>query len=425
MRIAVLVGNYAPKASAVGNCMKNVVDCLVKEHEVTVVCLRQDDSQASSELIDGASIVRISTPMQRIRYRSERRMSGRRAPLARAARMCTRIVRVCRLALRKTALDMRLVRAYYDALCSLERMPDMLVPACLPFEAVHASAEFKRGNPEIRLVPFLFDQFADSATLYPTSALARRKWSANVDVERSAFLLSDKLLNITWLEHAESCYPELLDKFVHVEHPLLVRPGDATKEQNGSDSLVILYAGALTRGVRSPEYALAVIDRAMGIGARVDFVDFYVPGSEASAGWFTPYADEERIRLHDAVPSSEVGELYSGATWLLSIGNVVSGQKVSKVYEYMAYGRPIVHFSSIGDDETEAELRGYPLAISLRQSDPVEDSARKLYDFLTETVGKTVPFDTVANLFSDELPSVTAAEIVRGGVNARCSLPGR
>ena len=88
---------------------------------------------------------------------------------------------------------------------------------------------------------------------------------------------SELVLNVTWEEHVRKYHPNCLDKLVHIEHPLLVRPKENTcppSREERSRSRVI-FAGSLSAGVRDPEFALNLFCRL----GDVAHLDMYVMGS--------------------------------------------------------------------------------------------------------------------------------------------------
>lgn len=425
MNIVILVGNYLPKCSAVGNCMCNVADCLKESHDVTVLAFRQSDAQSAMERIDGQTVVRVETFLGNLRNRADAaiRTGGITALLWRGTRLLTQVARRVRLRFGRDGLDEQLVTSYLEALDNLEEKPDLLVPACMPYEAVEAAVRYREGHPNIFLVPYLFDQFAASATLYSSSALCKTKEMANLALERRMLELSDAVLNITWEDHVRSEFPEMLSKLKHVEHPLLVRPRGRTEVLTEMMGSRMVYAGALSTGIRDPSYTLGLIAAVVGRSRSYGETSFYVPNALSARHWFDEYAASRAIELLDAVPSDQLPDIYANASWLLSIGNSKADQKVSKVYEYMATGKPIVHVACRRDDATAEELAMYPLALCVFQDNSIEENVSRLCSFLDATKGKVVAFEDVARLFSEELPEVVAdllLESVRESALRRC-----
>lgn len=413
MRIVFVVGNYVPRASAVGNCVKNLADCLSEDHEVTVICMWQGVEQPASERIDGHFVVRVGSTMHKIRVKADlgiksnriaRRLGGR------IVRSVSQLQRQARLLISKNACDKALTNAYRKGLEGLNAVPDLIVPTCMPFEAVQAAVEYVDSHEGALLVPFLFDQFADSSTLYKKKAISNAKRKGNLALEEKMLDRCVGTLHITWKEHVDECFPQYRHKLEQVEHPLLVPPEHELSREEYDGRIV--YAGAFGAGIREPNYSLGLL---RDVITRMDIVReaaFYVPNRASSDSWFKAYAGSSKIQLYDPVPSREIARILAASSWLLSIGNATLDQKISKVYQYMATGKPIIHISSRPDDPTAQELLHYPLALCLYEGSSYERNVELLSDFLTNTVEKQIGFEEVACIFSDELPSSVAERIV-------------
>lgn len=408
MKIVFVLGSYLPKCSAVGNCMKNLADVLQEEHEVTVICQARSRHEPSREKIAGYDVIRVHTALQDFRAAVEVSAAGFWHDVG---LFFARFARAVSIASPGGSLQPGLTRAYRLALESLTFEPDLLVPTCLPFEAVAASACYVERRTGVRLVPYLFDQFADSKTINRLEFFGKLKRRANLRLERTAFERANSVLHITWSEHVASCLPDLAHKFTQVEHPLLIRPSEPA--YGVLECRDIVYTGALDPEVRNPAFVLDVLGCALA-GGCFGRARFYVPGYEKFRRFFEG-AGMGSIELLSPVSSDKVRGVLVGADWLLSIGNSTSSQKVSKIYEYMAYGKPIIHVASRRDDEVAAELSRYPLSCCLYEGDGVEVCAERLRAFLKETRGSTVDFDVVATLFEDELPSAVAGALIAAG----------
>lgn len=405
MNIVILVGSYLPKCSAVGNCMRNLAECLVEDHDVTVLCFRQSYDQPAEEWVGSQRIVHIGTSLMSLRNRADSviKTAGSHTALWRGIKIYTQASRKMRLRFRKNSLDEKLVSAYMQALEALEHMPDLLVPTCMPYEAVEAATRYKNARPRVSLVPYLFDQFAASRTLYSSASLRKSKEPANLELERKMLEASDAVLNITWEEHVQAEFPQFLHKLRHVEHPLLVKPKNRVDGPPTSMGTMV-YAGALSADIRDPSYALELVSAAASYSSVLKSVAFYVPNASSARHWFDLPTSRDIVKLHDSIPFVQLSDVYADASWLLSIGNSSADQKVSKIYEYMALGKPIVHIACRHNDITAGELASYPLALNLFQDDSKEENVKALASFLNETQGKTLTFDKVAQLFSEEIP---------------------
>lgn len=412
MRFVFVVDAYYPRYAAVEKCAKNLVDVLVGDgHEVVVVAKRYWDSPADRTDELAEAVVYVSTRLSTVRSRVDGHIAEASCAFGWhvADRACA-LANYAGTLFGRSCAHRTLVNAYLGAIERLGFVPDQLVPCSSPFEGVIACVEYAKRHSEVKLTPVIFDQFADSGTLCKTHFTRELKRKANLAVEREALEASDLVLNVTWEEHVRQYHPSCLGKLVHIEHPLLVRPQApacaAVKE--GSDRSRVIFAGSLSAGVRDPAYALDVF---CGLGDAVR-LDMYVMGSGRELVQVAAEAHPEVVSLRDPVPSGEMVSLLAGGDCLLSIGNTMSDQKPSKIVEYMALGKPIVHICAIPDDPVRADVATYPLGCVIEAGEDPACARDTVRSFLQETRGKEMSFDEVAALFRDENPEIAVERLL-------------
>lgn len=415
MKVVFVVDAYFPRYAAVEKCAKNLVDVLLREgHEVTVIAKRYWDSPANhtDELLEDAIFV--STELSKRRSRVDARLAEASDAFGwrLADRVCALMNYAETLAGRSCA-HWDLVEAYRKAIEELGFVPDQLVPCSSPFEGVIACVEYSKHHPEVKLTPVIFDQFADSGTLCKTRFTRELKRKANLSVEREALEASNLVLNVTWDEHVRKYHPDCSGKLVHIEHPLLVRPKEnlQSSDKRGDGRSLVIFAGSLSAGVRDPEVALDIFCELEDVA----HLDMYVMGTGRDL--VQPKATEHpsAVSLLDAVPSSEMTSLLAKADCLLSIGNTRSDQKPSKVVEYMATGKPILHICSIADDPVRDDVTAYPLGCVINAGEDPACARETVRAFLERTRGKQMPFDEVSALFCDEDPEVAVERLLNCG----------
>lgn len=415
MKVVFVVDAYFPRYAAVEKCAKNLVDVLLREgHEVTVIAKRYWDSPAdhTDELLEDSIFV--STGLSKARSQVDAHLAE--APDAfgwhLADRACALMNYVGTLVGRSCA-HWDLVDAYEKAIGGLGFVPDQLIPCSSPFEGVIACVDYSKHHPGVKLTPVIFDQFADSGTLCKTRFTRELKRKANIAVEREALEASNLVLNVTWDEHVRKYHPDCSGKLVHIEHPLLVRPKETLRSSNrrGEGRSLVIFAGSLSPGVRDPAVALNIFCKLEDLA----HLDMYVMG--AGRDLVQPNSSEhpKAVSLLDAVPSSEMTSLLAKADCLLSIGNTRSDQKPSKIVEYMATGKPILHICSIADDPVRDDVAAYPLGCVINAGEDTARACETVKAFLQRTRGKQMTFDEVSALFRDENPEVAVERLLSCG----------
>lgn len=415
MNVVFVVDAYFPRYAAVEKCAKNLVDVLLREgHKVTVIAKRYWDSPADHANELAEDVVFVSTRLSTVRARVDGHLAE--VPDAFGWRLADRacaLVNYAGTLTGRSCAHWDLVDAYRNAIEGLGFVPDQLVPCSSPFEGAIACAEYVKQHPHVKLTPVIFDQFADSGTLCKTRFTRELKRKANLAVEREVLESSDSVLNVTWEEHARKYHPNCLGKLVHIEHPLLVRPKEnmrpSSREERGRSR--VIFAGSLSAGVRDPEIALNLFCRL----GDVAHLDMYVMGPGRDLVRPVSLEHPDAVSLFDAVPASEMTPLLAKADCLLSIGNTISDQKPSKVVEYMAMGKPILHICSIADDPVRGDVAAYPLGCVIEAGEDSVHACETIRAFLERTRGEEMTFDEVAELFCDENPEVAVERLLSCG----------
>lgn len=169
---------------------------------------------------------------------------------------------------------------------------------------------------------------------------------------------------------------------------------------------VLIFAGALSNVV-TPDYACKLLGQSPCRGMRGRF--FTNTSTYAMRLDDCKRADVERLGW---IGANELRDEMLAAGQLLSIAEVEGRQMSSKVFGYMATGKPIVHIYSAEDDVNVRHLRRYPLALCLRADAlAVADNARKLALWCVWSYGQRVAWPEVLEQFGEMTPGHVAAQI--------------
>lgn len=172
-----------------------------------------------------------------------------------------------------------------------------------------------------------------------------------------------------------------------------------------------VFCGSLYPGVREPGFALELF---CALGADSGWTLAAYGG-----GWqcFEPEAARaravlgSRLELHGTVSADEARAATAGADVLLNIGNTTENQLPSKLFDYFAAGKPVLHLCAARQDPALAYLARYPLSLVLRPGQ--SGAADTLRQWLEEVCGRQLAFAAVQARFPELVPSAVAQEFVR------------
>lgn len=407
-QLVFLLGSYYPNFSAVGYCAYQVQKCLSNDIKISVIALRNEASLPLEDDHEGVRILRIETPAM-IRSNALRAEQDNR--LAKFKLIVLRAMGGLHRLISPVTIDRSLVCAYLARLNAMDPPPKAIVPLVFPFESALAALEYKKFNPGVMLIPYLFDNFVDSGTLHVLKIARDLKRSKHLGIERKLLWEADAVLSMNPLrDHLEANFePQLLTKVTYLEHPLLSRPITSSIPINDG-FIKLCFTGSLIRNFIEPTYLLELL-RAIHPTSPVK-VDFYTMGNAAKLVKSVKLGNSVQIVNHGRVSKAEADAAVGHADILLNIGEVQGKQISSKVFEYMARGKPIIHLAYVEDDVVTKILGKYPLALCLIQrSSRFRENVEIFTKFINEHAGSVISYEQVAAIFPDAIPETTAQSI--------------
>lgn len=220
-----------------------------------------------------------------------------------------------------------------------------------------------------------------------------------------ASLIIHMNFNKTYFESKE--FVRYCNKTTYSNIPNLIKP--KTISQLSSDILVFSYFGTLVRDFRNPSYLITLFEEIKHrITARINF---YTRGNCEDILENAKLRNQGYIFANGYISPEDVIAKQSESDFLLSIGNKLTGKDrslPSKVFEYIATGKPIIHIHGGENDSAIEYLEKYELSCIINPSNNIIENANTLVDFIEKNKRKRLDFDLIKNLFNDNTPEYTA-----------------
>ena len=354
-----LTGQYMPKPGATGLCIHRIAEYLAESgNNVTVVCYEDGLSYQSD---CGIQIFKIPVPA----YLSESRSSGqfrKKAALFRSR--LAKLIHLKRYPLQSESLVKRFAKAVGKLSCGKE---DVTVVASVnPLEAVASLPLIRAKLPHAKLVYYCADTLSNEKGKSGILSAERRSKYGQA-WERKLFEVSDLILIMEChrAHYFSGKFSRFEPKMRVANFPLLKRSGVCVPS---ALKKTIVYAGTLYRQLRNPGYICSVLPQvleqtgyeAVFLGSG-DCDDILHEAERKSHG---------RIRYIGLQPYEVARQYIDSAAILLSIGNAESQMAPSKIFEYIATGKPIIHVYSWEGDTCIEPLKKYGNALLLKDRDP-------------------------------------------------------
>ncbi len=386
-RFLILSSYYLGAATANGICAKNIAFQLKQSgHEVFVLCYASGDAQEN--------IFTVAPPAPDEKRNLIEKVWGRvRATVSPK--------------LNKSLKEEYEARA--TRICE-EKNIDTVIAMFFPFETVSALAAIKKRFPRIRTVIYELDSVGDgisSGSSYQKLLnRATERWN------RAQYRLADRIIVMEshrdyWNKTFGKKYGE---KLLLADIPVLVQKDLPQMEKDENEPISLLYGGLIEQSYRSPDHLLKVFEHfSRAVPATLDF--FSKGDCEEKIAQIAKSV--EGIRQNGYVPEAVLNEAIAKADVLVSIGNRVSRSVPSKLITYLSYGKPVLHISLQKDDVCAEYLKRYPLGLVLNEWESVEENAKKLFDFVQKTSGKTVSFSDIEKALQKNTPQFSAEIICK------------
>ena len=396
--------------SANGLCARAVIDELMRRgHEVTWVCNREIDDSVSLPFVDYA----------RIRPRSIDYLLARFEGNRLATKIAIAVNRVGMLrALRSWPLiSKRYSKRVSRAVVAASLDADVVIGAYTQIDAIIASHEAKKGNPRLRFIAWYLDSFTGGygPRFLDAEEIEQRgkRWNRQLLENADAVVAMESSRRF----HEEHCCDEpWFDKLRFLDLPLLDINETLGLPLNAepSKTKIIVYAGTLPEGIRSPEFFINVLSFIPDESIRVLFV-----GDETNRTLIEARAKDGRIEMRGRVPHKEASRLLASADFLLTLGNRLANMTPSKIFEYMALRKPIIATYPIDSEPSLPYLERYGDALMLDERGDPSAAAAQLVGYL-DADHEPISFDELKTRFWNNTPSAFCDLVETiGGKNGR------
>lgn len=324
-------------------------------------------------------------------------------------------VRLARLAMHPTAvgaafrqLVLHKPRRVEDTRLEIERLDaiyhfDFVTVVAAPYRAAFALEQARITGKKVL---WLMDPYAANRSYQAPGGWARElQLLKSVD---TAFVTHQALP-----DYQEGPLAPCKDRVFELAFPSLVPPQAEVVDPNrGRGEIRCVFCGTLYPELRSPDFALELF-------TKLDDPDVHL--TMVGRGWehFPRQAEAARrvlgarAELYGPVPPAHARTLVGQADILLNLGNAVDNQIPSKLFEYFATGRPILHLAAGSRDTALPYLARYPLALVLQSSEGATPQViAALRSWLHQNAGKSMSFAQAAAIFPDFTPEAVARRFV-------------
>lgn len=348
-------------------------------HEVDVVCGKTSDSKELEE-VEGVTVYRAYNPMAKLRptnhHKATHSEKSSEKKVITGIKTC--IKKVWKFFRWPDSECLWVFSAVKKVRALLrEKKYDAVVSVSLPFSS---HIVWKLAKIGISYSPVWICDIGDPFSIMKDTPLnnyriyRRLNHIAEKNIVNSASAvtvtnpkITEEYLNIFQLDKSSViCIPPMLSiNFDHLE---------GGKENNGMDTVKLRYFGALYKNIRDPSYLLEFLSKLKVNMRGVDIEMSFYGELEDCIDIINKYkmSGQEWVSANGHVARDQIPSMMVDADILINIGNRTSFQLPSKIVEYVASGKKILHVSLIEDDSVVKLLGDYPYFCNIHEKNEVD-----------------------------------------------------
>lgn len=396
-----LTNQYLPKPGATGLCVHQLAKELAKDNDVWTVCYEDEDDRNE---FDGVKTIKINVPFF---LRENNSKSNIARKIQYFGSLISKAVYFRQYPLRSRKLIKNYKKAVESIINSVGKAT--IVASYTPLEAVIAAKEIKDSHKDkVKIVYYSTDTLSNEQGndgLLP----AKYRTKCGIRWEKELFAKFDKILIMEChrAHYYADTYKEFFHKFAVVNFPLLTRPVIQASKKEEKSKIRLVYAGTLYKQLRNPEFLLNIL---VELSKKIEMEAVFLGGGDCEDLLYKAERDSNgAVKYLGMQPHDTAMQYIASADVLLSIGNVESPMAPSKIYEYMATGKPIIHTYTYEKDPCIEPLRLYGNALVVCKGDSMVEE--KIIGFINQS--DIVPYSMVADIFKLSTPEYTV-KVIRG-----------
>lgn len=409
--IAILIDKSYPNLTAIGVCMTNVISIMKDNYNLSVIAFKGNDCHENITCIENINFFNMDNYSSEIRTKLIKNVYSSKGLLKRKFKILLLIDRIKGYVntVFGNSFSKSDIKAYYDRLISIneDNKIDCIISCVFPIETLIASVEASRKCNGIPVISIVFDPFANNNSLHRNKLNKSIKFKKNLALESKYYGFCDKIISMPHMKKdLLEFHPELRNKIIEMEHPTLIMKDS---KFSSYENPRFLYAGSFNKGIRTPEKLIEI-----WINKKMDNMKLYL----ITNGNYNDYINKNtenfvNVDFLSAIKKNELDVfIEENIDILISVGNLVSNQSPSKIFEYIGFCKPIIHFYYLDDDPVIDVLKCYPLKLLLDgRSTNITNLIKQINEFVLFSKNYTIDSKEIENQYYYATPKYFANKL--------------
>lgn len=277
---------------------------------------------------------------------------------------------------------------------------DVIVAVMGHFEIAAAALELKKRNPNVKFVLYQVDPCSSNES-YNVSTKKERE-----DFEKNLYTCVDRIITTPiLLKESEEIYSkDIVDKMIPMEFPNVVPCFENISRK--TNRIRCIFTGSIYGDFRDPEYTLRLFDNVE------PQISFEMIGSVNPSA--KTQLDSHNVLYHGSKSLEETKTELASADILVNIGNKMTNQVPSKLFEYISYGKPIINICKNRNCPTLPYLERYKYVLNLYEEDELfEEQVKLLNEFVISNYQNRMSADEIEKVYRECTPQFCAEQMLQ------------
>lgn len=272
-----------------------------------------------------------------------------------------------------------------------DRRYDIILAIVQPFGWAVLANELAKKYPEAKVYLYMLDPYIYNYTLSASKIAQRKKQFSRFTNNLDGIIFTRGIK-----EEAEKNGLDVPKKSIVVDLPNMQPSVYVRQNKNYKDKTELMFAGRFYPDIRNPQKMFDVMEQVLD--SSMIFSLFSQGCDKLVENFVKKCSTAQRHRL---LPHSQYCKYFEGVDILVNIENSISNQLPSKVFEYIASGKPIINFYEYETGMGLHYFRRYPLAINFNLNSYDEDDIMRLRTFIKENKDKRLSYEEATNLMKE------------------------
>ena len=391
MKILCLVDKYYPDASANTVCCDHIMTYFKKQgHNVDFLAVKSSFKDEDYSTYTGSNIIKIETYTDKFlkkhfkKYNTDR-WNDLPIIIRKPITFFYKLKRKFRISTENAPLDSFNYNEILKRVSKVNDCYDVMISFSMPFAlCVVANYLFKKKVAK-KWYHVLLDPFVYNNCLATNKINYRKKVACNILKDATHIFMLDGIMG----ENIKQGYlPKYHQKTTEIFIPVLSESNFILGEKSNKKTITMIYAGGFYRDIRNPSKMLDVLANLNNIK-----IDLYGQGCEDIIEQKKDKFKNSELNLNGKLTHEECLKTISKSNILINLGNTITNQMPSKVFEYISFGKPIINFYFTEEDMCLKVFKKYPLVFNFNLNNYTEKDIAELKSFIEENKNKQLSFE--------------------------------